>query len=62
MSEIIPNNEERDVVNLEVLINEEKKEVYVRFSGFESVADADEYADYLAENLPLILFESEVKH
>ena len=62
MSDIIPNNEERSIVNLEVMINEEKKEVYVRFSGFETVEEADTYADYLADNLPLLLFESDVKH
>ena len=41
---------------------EEEKAVYVKITGFENVEDADEYAEYLAEHLPLLLFNSEVKH
>jgi len=47
---------------LEVGLVEEEKAVYVKITGFENVEDADEYAEYLAEHLPLLLFNSEVKH
>ena len=36
--------------------------VYVKFSGFEDVEEADEYADMLVESLPLLLFESTRLH
>jgi hypothetical protein len=30
--------------------------------GFENIEAADDYATYLQETLPLLLFESEIKH
>lgn len=62
MTSIVPNNEGKNIIDLEVLVNEEKKEVYVRFTGFEDEKEADDYAEYLVDHLPLMLFESEVKH
>ena len=32
--------------------------VYVKFTGFDDEEDAEEYANFLAETLPLLLFES----
>ena len=32
--------------------------VYVRFTGFDDDDEAKEYADFLTETLPLLLFES----
>ena len=32
--------------------------VYVKFSNFAAAEDADEYAEFLAETLPLLLFET----
>lgn len=49
-------------LGIEVRLVEEEKAVYVQFSGFENVEDAEEYAEFLADNLPLLLFNSEVKH
>jgi hypothetical protein len=49
-------------LNLEVLVSEEDNSVYVKFIGFDTIEEADEYATYLTETLPLLLFESEVKH
>mgnify|MGYP000120148683 CR=1 FL=1 len=48
-------------IALEVLVTEEN-EIYVKFSGFENEGDADKYAEYLSENLSLMLFESKVMH
>jgi len=49
-------------LELEILVSEEDNSVYVKFTGFETIDDADEYAIMLQESLPLLLFESEVKH
>jgi hypothetical protein len=62
MTDIIPNSDGKEIIDLEVLVNEEKKEVYVKFSGFETLEGADDYAEYLLDLLPLMLFESETKH
>jgi hypothetical protein len=48
-------------INMEVVVGEDAT-VYVKLSGFEDSDDASNYADYLANNLPLLLFESEVMH
>jgi hypothetical protein len=49
-------------LDLEVILSEDDKTVYVKLTGFDNVEDADKYASYLVENLPLMLFESEVMH
>jgi len=49
-------------LGIEVGLVEEETAIYVKFTGFENLDDAEEYADYLAENLPLLLFNSETKH
>jgi hypothetical protein len=49
-------------LEIEVKLVEDEKAVYVKISGFDNVEDADEYGEYLADNLPLLLFNSDVKH
>jgi len=59
--EELKDNEEfisRDDIDIEVVIGEESPDVYVKFSGFDDAEDAEEYAQFLAETLPLLLFES----
>lgn len=59
--EELADNEEfisRDDIDIEVVVDEENDHVYVKFSGFESNEDTEEYAQFLAETLPLLLFES----
>jgi len=59
--EELKHNEEfisRDDIDIEVVIGEESPDVYVKFSGFDDAEDAEEYAQFLAETLPLLLFES----
>jgi hypothetical protein len=61
IEEELAYNEEhisRDDIDIEVVIGEETPDVYVKFSGFEDSEDAEEYAQFLAETLPLLLFES----
>lgn len=49
-------------LRIEVRLVEEDKSIYVHFTGFENFNDAEDYAEFLADNLPLLLFNSEVKH
>ncbi len=61
VEEELAYNEEhisRDDIDIEVVIGDESPDVYVKFSGFEDSEDAEEYAQFLAETLPLLLFES----
>ena len=57
----LAENEEHissDEVEIEVVLADDSDDVYVKFSGFEDHEDAEEYAQFLAETLPLLLFES----
>lgn len=57
----LEQNEEalsRDDIDIEVAVGNEDPVVYVKFSGFLDEEDAEEYAEFLAETLPLLLFES----
>jgi hypothetical protein len=49
-----------DDIDIEVMSTEEDAEhyVYVKFSNFADAEAADEYAEFLAETLPLLLFET----
>lgn len=58
---INPNSEGKEL-GLQVLVVEEDNSVYVKFTGFEDITEADQYAEYLLEVLPLILFESGTQH
>lgn len=49
-------------LDFEVVVSEEDSTVYIKFAGFDNSDDAKNYAQYLADNLPLMLFESEVYH
>lgn len=59
--EELKDNEEfisRDDIEIEVVVGNESPDVYVKFSGFDDEEDAEEYAQFLADTLPLLLFES----
>jgi hypothetical protein len=62
MTDITHSNPDALQLGLEVLVSEEDNSVYVKFVGFDTIEDADEYAEYLVEVLPLLLFESGTKH
>lgn len=49
-----------DDIDIEVMSTEEDDEhcVYVKFSNFSDEESAEEYAQFLAETLPLLLFET----
>ena len=59
--EELPENEEfisDDDIDIEVFVDETDNTVMVKFSGFENDEDLEEYAEFLAETLPLLLFET----
>ena len=61
----LKENEEfisRDDIDIEVVVASDSPDVYVKFSGFEDDEDAEEYATFLAETLPLLLFETTRLH
>jgi len=59
--EELKENEEfisRDDIEIEVALGDDEPEVFIKFSGFADDEDAEEYALFLAETLPLLLFET----
>jgi SepF-like predicted cell division protein (DUF552 family) len=57
----LAENEEpisRDDLDIEVATSSDEAVVYVKFSGFDDLEDAEEYAEFLASTLPLLLFET----
>lgn len=58
----LKDNEEfisRDDIDIEVMsTTDDEPAVYVKFTGFDDTEDAEEYAQFLAETLPLLLFET----
>lgn len=63
--EELKENEEfisRDDIDIEVVVANDTPDVYVKFSGFEDDEDAAEYAQFLADTLPLLLFETTRLH
>lgn len=59
---ISPSNIVKTELDMEVIVSEEDNVVYVKLEGFDNIEDADQYANFLQENLPLMLFESQVVH
>ena len=62
VEEELKDNEEfisRDDIDIEVMsTTDDEPAVYVKFTGFGDAEDAEEYAEFLAETLPLLLFET----
>lgn len=58
----LADNEEfisKDDLDIEVAVStDDEPVVYVKFTGFGDPEDAEEYAEFLAETLPLLLFET----
>ena len=59
---IPPSDIKRTELDMEVILSEDDRTIYVKLSGFDTNDDAEQYSLFLQENLPLLLFESEVKH
>jgi hypothetical protein len=60
--EELKDNEEfisADDIEIEVMTtSDDEPAVYVNFTNFEDAEDAEAYAEFLAETLPLLLFET----
>lgn len=60
--EDLKDNEEfisNDDIEIEVMhTTDDEPAVYVKFTNFEDAEDAEAYAEFLAETLPLLLFET----
>ena len=57
----LAHNEEhisRDDIDIEIVIAEDSDDVFVKFTGFNDREDSEEYAQFLADTLPLLLFET----
>lgn len=59
----LADNEEyisNEDIDIEVMTTTDGNEtaVFVKFTNFESEEDAEEYAEFLASTLPLLLFET----
>lgn len=49
----------KDDLDIEVMsTSDNEPTVYVKFTGFDDAEDAEEYAEFLASTLPLLLFET----
>lgn len=63
--EELATNEEfisQDDLDIEVVVSEDDPAVYVKFTGFSDLEDAEEYAQFLVDTLPLLLFETTRLH
>jgi hypothetical protein len=56
------SNIQRQELDMEVIVSEDDTTVYVKLTGFNDLETADSYASFLVDNLPLMLFESQVLH
>lgn len=60
---ITPEDREYKIqLDMEVIVSEDDKTVYVKFKGFDTLEEADVYADYLQDNLPFLLYQSNQSH
>jgi hypothetical protein len=49
-------------LDMQVYVTEKDTAIYVKFTGFDDMDEASEYADFLSKNLALLLMETEVIH
>ena len=55
------NPEEVDLRYI-LTLDKDTLEVTVKFNGFEDAEQIEQFSDFLEENLPLLFFDSNVKH
>lgn len=49
-------------VEFDIIIVEDDNTIFVQFKGFEDIDQVEDYAEFLSDHLPLMLFHTEVKH
>lgn len=52
------SSDDLDIEVMSTVDEDDEVAVYVKFTGFEDQEAAEEYAEFLAETLPLLLFET----
>lgn len=55
-------DEQGNNIDLEIIIVEDDNSIFVQFTGFDDIDQLEDYADFLHEHLPLMLFQSKVQH
>ena len=59
---ILESNIAKQELDMEVIVSQDDAAIYVKLTGFENLETADNYAAFLVDHLPLMLFESTVLH
>ena len=49
-------------LNYEIYTDDSGLTAYVKFEGFRNTQEVKEFADFMEEHLPLLLFNSDVRH
>ena len=49
-------------IEFEIIIVEDDNTIFVQFTGFEDIDQVEDYAEFLHDHLPLMLFQSKVQH
>jgi hypothetical protein len=66
LEELEENEEYLSPADLELVIfaveEDEAPAVYVKIMNFDDIEDAEDYAETLKKNLPLLLLETTIKH
>ena len=63
MSDEAEDKESKTVdLSYEIYTDDSGLIAYIRFEGFETKDEVKDFADYMEEHLPLLLFNSDVKH
>ena len=56
------NDTDKIPLDVSIFVTEEDDAVYIKLSGFLDEESKHDYADFLVDYLPLMLFESKVLH
>lgn len=49
-------------IDVNIIVVEEDNTIFVQFTGFEDIDQVEDYAEFLQEHLPLMLFQTKVQH
>ena len=49
-------------IEMDIIIVEDDNSIFVQFTGFEDIDQVEDYAEFLNDHLPLMLFQSKVQH
>ena len=49
-------------IEMDIIIVEDVNCIFFQFTGFEDIDQVEDYAEFLNDHLPLMLFQSKVQH